>query len=556
MKQIKTRPANSYAFGLIIVLLLSIPAFYNLLRPGFPLSHDGELHVVRIWQMYKGLKDGQIPVRWADTVSYGLGSPIFVVNFQLPYYLGAILYFLGFTLADSFKLQLIATVVLAGVSSYIFFNKLFGISAAIVGSIIYTFAPYRFANIYTRGAIGEAWIFVFLPLLFLIIYKFHKPNLKTILIGSLIWTAMILSHTTIIIFIAPFILFFAVWLTLAEKKQSIIFYTLLVFGYGFLLSSFGFLPALFERIYLKFDTVYSNIFLGHFLPLFQLLRIPQKNINIGTPFQIGIGNSLIIILGFFAFLILRKRKNKLVSYLTFSLISVVFSFIFLTKVSLPIWQNIPLFRFILYPWRFLILIVFFSSMIGAAVIKAFPKYNLILVPFLIFLAIFPSRHYPRPEGYYQIDDHYFQNYQGSTTIQGEFTPLGLSENIYQYTQPKIGILEGQATFKSLQEKSGKITFTAFVESENALFKVGQLYFPGWKLIIDEKETLINPVVLINEGGKSTVLKGLITFYLEQGSHQVKLQFKKTPLRLLADLISLISFLVWVVVFIFSRKLSG
>ena len=66
-------------------------------------------------------------------------------------------------------------------------------------------------------------------------------------------------------------------------------------------------------------------------------------------------------------------------------------------------------------------------------------------------------------------------------------------------------------------------------------KVNTIYFPGWQITVDGKKLAFD---YSNQ-------QGLIYFLIPAGSHEIKVQFKETPVRLVSDWISIVSF--WIVI---------
>ncbi len=149
----------------IALLVLLIPAFYQLLRPGFFWMQD-DLQAFRIQQLDKCVKDFQIPCRWVPDAGYQYGYPQF--NYYPPsvYYLGEIFHLIGFQFIDAVKILFILGFILAAIAMFIFLRSMFGKWPAYVGAIIYTYAPYKAVDVYVRGALSEFWSFVFFPLIF------------------------------------------------------------------------------------------------------------------------------------------------------------------------------------------------------------------------------------------------------------------------------------------------------------------------------------------------------------------------------------------------------
>jgi len=71
-----------------ILLVLSIPPTFYLLRRGFYEPHDLH-HFADIYEMVRALASGQIPPRWGPDFSFNFGYPLFNFYYVLPFYLAA-----------------------------------------------------------------------------------------------------------------------------------------------------------------------------------------------------------------------------------------------------------------------------------------------------------------------------------------------------------------------------------------------------------------------------------------------------------------------------------
>ena len=80
------------------------------MRPGFFSMYD-DMQVIRLQQMDKCVKDGQIPCRWAPDLGYGYGYPLYQYYAPLPYYVMETFHLLGFSLINSVKIGFILTII-------------------------------------------------------------------------------------------------------------------------------------------------------------------------------------------------------------------------------------------------------------------------------------------------------------------------------------------------------------------------------------------------------------------------------------------------------------
>jgi hypothetical protein len=93
------------------------------------------------------------------------------------------------------------------------------------------------------------------------------------------------------------------------------------------------------------------------------------------------------------------------------------------------------------------------------------------------------------------------------------------------------VLTGQAAISEIEAVGHRIEARVDVEEE-AFMECGRLYFPGWAAWVDGQR-------IKTEIASGT---GLIRFSVPEGSHNVVVQLKRTPCRLLAELLSLTAIL--------------
>lgn len=147
---------------LVIIVMASIPLFNNYLIRG----HDIYFHLMRIEGLAQGLRAGEFPVRIQPAWYDGYGYAVSVFYSDLFLYPAALLRLLGISLQDAYKVYVVlcnvATTLISGYSFGKIFRKR---EIGVFGSCLYTLAPYRLVNLYTRGALGEYTGMIFWPLL-------------------------------------------------------------------------------------------------------------------------------------------------------------------------------------------------------------------------------------------------------------------------------------------------------------------------------------------------------------------------------------------------------
>jgi len=208
---------NDSFFLVLVIILVGIFASRSLFLPGFYSSHDGISHVIRLVKFHEGLMDGQIIPRWSKGLAFGLGSPVLLFYGQLPYLVGLIPKLLGFSYSSSIEIVFSLSLIISGITFYLWAKEISSKNAALIGSILYIYAPYRFLDIYVRGAYPESFAFIFPPLMLLSLYKiFYRSKKKGFVLAVLSLSGIILSHNVMALFFVPIYILYSLGLFLAS----------------------------------------------------------------------------------------------------------------------------------------------------------------------------------------------------------------------------------------------------------------------------------------------------------------------------------------------------
>lgn len=164
----------------VALTLLGIGLFASLpyLNTGLSWAVDLCYHLIRIEGIKDGLLSGQFPVVIYPEALHGNGY----LNCMYPnlfLYIPAYLRMVGVSMADSFKfLVILCNLVTAALTYHC--TKEIGSSrkAALLAALLYTCCPYRFTNIYARGAVGEFLAMTFFPPVFAGLYHILAGNRK------------------------------------------------------------------------------------------------------------------------------------------------------------------------------------------------------------------------------------------------------------------------------------------------------------------------------------------------------------------------------------------
>src|SRR3989337_1942441 len=123
---------------------ISIPVILPFFHAGFFPTHDGEWAVVRLGDMFRTLRDLQIPPRYSGNLNFSYGYPLFNFAYPFPYYVGAIIHYLGLGVVDATKLLFASSIPLSAFFMFLASRNIWGNNwAGIVSSVLYLYFPYR-----------------------------------------------------------------------------------------------------------------------------------------------------------------------------------------------------------------------------------------------------------------------------------------------------------------------------------------------------------------------------------------------------------------------------
>ncbi|EKD86888.1 MAG: hypothetical protein ACD_37C00112G0001, partial [uncultured bacterium] len=314
--------------------------------------------------------------------------------YPLPSYIASIFHFLGFSLIDSIKLVFAASYVLSGLTMFLWVKNFLGEKEGLVASVLYLFAPYRFVDMYVRGAIGEHVAFIFPPLILYFLYKLSENrneilDKKTFLLtlgGALSLGGFILSHNAISLLFAPFILFYALFLVWQNKKYknpATSFITM--FALGGAVSAFFWFPAFFEGKYTLRDIVTAGTYASSFVNPVSLIYSPW---NFGGTGQFSVQIGLLNILAVLSLpLVLKKLKERrLLIFYVFAFSYFLISVFFMLAISNPLYNILTTLQKLQFPWRFLSVSIFMASIMGAFLVYSIPKKQKVFAAGLIIIA--------------------------------------------------------------------------------------------------------------------------------------------------------------------------
>ncbi len=494
--------------GIFLVLLLIglVPIFFGIFHTGFFLTDDGNWMVIRLSAFYEALRQGQLPVRYLLRLNNGYGYPVADFLYPLFLYLGSFIHFFHIPFVMTTKLLFGVSVAGGAIGSFFWLKKQYGTLGGFVGALAYSLFPYHLWDITKRGSLGEVLAMGIVPFIF---WQIEEGNVLFTGVGI---GFLILSHNTLALLFLPFILGFMLFL---HQIRNAVFATLI----GLALSAFFWLPALYDQQY----TVFNTITVAHFSSYFLSSNFYSL---------IGLVSFVVILLSLV--LIFKKPDNKVAFFLVVTLLSLSLT----TSVSHLLWQVLPLGKYVQFPFRFLSLTALGVGFLAAYVVSSLSR-KWVVAGMVVVLLYISSWQFFIAKSYQYYPDTFYSTNEDSTTVQNEYMPKWVQGTP---GKPLSKITTTGGIVNNIIDRQSFLAFTSTATTSSQVI-IATVYFPGWKATVDSRVVSITPQ-------RRT---GFITFSVPSGSHSVQVKFKETPVRVGADMVSLVALLFVIVGVVWESK---
>ena len=587
---------------LAVLILLGLGIFsgkgvykYNVFS-----THDGNHHISRSFDAIQSFSEGQFPLRWAGSLNFNCGVPIYNFFYPLIYYLVVFVNYLSSDgVIESLKHIYFSTFLLGPPFLYLWLkNETKSSMASFGGAFLYLFVPYRFSLIFVRGS-PEFLSYAILPIV-LYFYSLlfsavdEKKRITFAFLASIFGALLAISHNFTVMFLLPLVLLYILIKIypfvenhlksnlrskISRKKEHLrqlisdkgIILPLFSFVSIFLLAGFFIIPALIEQKYVQIGKGEIIKIQEHFPTLMQLIRSRWDYFysspgveNDGMSFMLGYAQWLVLgISGIWIFFRAKAKslkKSKLL-LLLFGLSGLTVFMIL--PYSWPIWKILPILQQIQFSWRFLGIAALLISVLFAFLIRAIENKSLKIFIFslTVILAFIGNRNHllPQPvsvEIVHQYDDYEnLHPHRFSTTTLGDDAISIYSTKACNFDTTMIS-LEGSKnipTFQILDKNNSHFSLlidnTDFENSINKRIILALEYFPEiHNIFVNGKK-----VETQNCSGRACIDLS----ELSEGSNIVEWRLGQTQVQHLSNWITVVTFIVWVVILllVFFPKLA-
>jgi hypothetical protein len=229
--------------------------------------------------------------------------------------------------------------------------------------------------------------------------------------------------------------------------------------------------------------------------------------------------------------------------IVFFLLVFALSTLMMTRFSGVIWRVILVEKLVQFPWRLLSLTTLSSAfLVGRLLVLVRNKFRPLVTVVFIGIVIGLNFGYLKPEKFVERDEGFYSTNEATTNVKDEYLPIWVKIPPKSRAEERVEIVSGQGEISQLVYNSKKTQFSLTVADE-AEAQINTVYFPGWQVWINGQKT---SVAYQNQAG-------LIRFSVGPGQHRALAQFGETPLRLAADIVSILGLVFVVGLLIRSRS---
>jgi hypothetical protein len=528
---------------IVIIALVSLLPVVHIFRTGMFESGDLWIHVTRFLQFYQSLEEGILFPVWAKDLNLTYGYPILLFDPNFQYYVSSFFHIVGFSAITSVKIFLAIAFYAAGFPMYLYQKHLHkNNNSALIGALLYVFAPYHLSETHFRTSIGGVALFVFAPLTLLFTEKlYQEPKGIYFFCNALSVALMMLASPTSIVFFT-FISFYFLFMFFKAWSLHRAIYLLLSYLFGLCLSSYYWVPVVFEGKYTHHQEFHTQIL---FQPVTDLIF---RSYLYGFLFQ-GHHGELTYILGFaqwalvllaMLFFFRKKFSSSEKKGLVFFLASLFVTLFMITPYSKVIWDTIPFYKNLQFAYRLLVLAAFLAAVVGGYTLKKIKNRYLI---FSIALLIIGSTmlNWGNRRVIPQITDQTIIKQTPMATLNGEGGDPAVPKwtrsdptNVWETKLPSqhLEIKKGTAQVQEILRKTNMHEYLVSAKTPVTL-QENTLYFPNWTVSVNNKQIPFTYT--------SPSHPGVMEFSVAKGTQLISIEFRETALRLYSHLITFASF---------------
>lgn len=493
--------------ALLFILLMSIFVSLPLLSSQLDITYDdGIQHICRLMGTYKSIEEGQsFPVIMSAFCNgFGYSWNLFYSPFTA--FAPLLFKWIGFSFAGCIKLFMFVVTFFTGLSMYQCVKEISKNSKiAIVAAMLYIVAPYRLTDMYIRYALAELTSFIFLPWIFLGLYRILYQKKKKDFLLAIGTIGLILTHTVITMYTAIFCFIYVLLHSKRLKNKNVLKQLIVNLVFAIVITSFFWMPLLETKQSAEYEVFQpgrmerTEVLVAYKLDITDLLFTKPDG---GMIYEIGFLSLIGLALTPIAIKKMRKNKKQMAflykTYI-FMLIAGIISVIMTLKIF-P-FEHLPsILKMLQFSFRMLEFSSFFFGVVvainlGMAIRDFSIKDVGVLGVVLMILTSFFSTHLRYLE---EFDENVLWPAVPLTAETGrvhagmasmEYLPSKAFQNrsYIEERDQSVKVLQGSAQIENEQKENTNLNFEIQYVVEESLLELPYIYYPGYQVILQKED---------------------------------------------------------------------
>ncbi|MCB0255615.1 MAG: hypothetical protein KDI55_18010 [Anaerolineae bacterium] len=553
---------------LILLLIFSVFAVAALLSPGYFFgAHDADHSVFYLIEFDATIRDGILWPRWSPDHAMGYGYPFWVVYAPLAYFAAEVFHLLGVGFTASVKTVFALSTLFGGWGMYALLRRWWGRNAlgrgaALVGGLVYVYAPYHLLTVYVRAAFAEYVAMAWFPWVLLAFDDVvERGGPRRIALAALALGALFLTHNAMLLVFTPLLaayLLFALvnkavrqrraeesWRQVARTVLRVTAAGLLAIG----LAAIFLVPLVAEQGGIKqADWLADNyLYQKHFVYPNQFtdpfwgygFSDDPAGPNDGMSFQLGVvGVALALVAAVVGLRRGRRRRGQTAFFVAATLALLLL----MIPIARPFWDAVWPAALVQFPWRLLSAASLCLAILAGAAVgnllgagegdprndeRQFPAAHVLALVVVLASLAFTVPQYTdidpideSVESIMRFELEYPDMIGHTAAVQEMFTDSPLLPQ-YLAGEPlqKAVLIAGSGEVKTV--RTGGSSVDAQVNLDGPSTVLFYTYdFPGWRVTIDGQPA----------AHRTQPPYGLIAVDVPAGEHQVSIRHGGTPAR--------------------------
>lgn len=506
------------------------------------------------WQFVEELKGGIIYPRWMSHDFYGYGGPVFILYPPLAFYITAFFNIFTESIVAAMNLTKLLALFLSSLGMFLFVKQILTEKYALAAALFYLIMPFTVMQFYLLGSFASTISFIWFPYILLFIYKYfeHNEN-KYIVYTSICYAGLICTHLINTYMFTYVMVVYVLVLSMINNKKSYVKILPAVLATAVLLSGAYSFPLMFEKKYLNLSAFIANgnYNFGDYKNFF-ILPDMSHNLPPGHSWTIYYETYALITILFctiITFVVLhvfnKENYNKSKEVFCISMMFICLAVISILLQFYPskiLWENLPYFKYIQFPSRWMILTNFICAILIAVFFYffTFRKKNYYVCILTVAFMLIDYKYIAVANVFKE--NVLFPVKDNNCTI--EHLPSGADLNQIRNSNKQINKVEiknGSGKLRIIDWKPSERIFS-FEAGQPSTLRVSTFNFPGWTAYMDGRITQISA----EESTKAIIMD------IPPGEHLIKLIFEDTAIRLYGKIISVATLLLMFLLLLFKN----